>query len=116
MSTVSVSIVRVPGLTETGSAMPVEGVAAVGNVEAITSDGTTKTTTITTPSTGDVRFHAWRIANMGSDNIWVAFGSTPDPTATTATAATTAKKGVPAGMIAYFTPAANSEKFAVTNA
>lgn len=44
----------------------------------------------------------WRIANMGTDNIYVAFGTDPLTTALYATSATTARKGIPAGTVAYF--------------
>lgn len=56
----------------------------------------------------------WRIANMGTDDVYVVFGTDPEPA--DADAAAAAGFGVPAGAVEYFTVGFPGQKVAVINA
>lgn len=111
MSNVHVSIVRVRGVTDTGTSMQIETSDSLGTAETIVSDALGSVSTLAAASqyTGDeARFQAWRVANCGSDHVYVEFGAAPTATA--------AGKAVPAGSVCFFAVNAFGDKVAVINA
>ena len=128
MSKVHASIVQVSNIGSSGASMLVEDCGSVGDgVEltaatpstlgwAATDSDATQTNQLTAGATVPPVMLAWRIANMGTDDIYVAFGTAPDATVDTATTATTARKGVPAGAIAYFGVSAIGDEVEYVNA
>lgn len=128
MSEVNISIVSASALASTGGSALVEVSECYGLSETITSNAFSGSAVVTstlgasgavtaaiTENLGVKRL-IWRVANLGADHIYVAFGTTPDAKVATATGATTARKGIPAGSIAYFSVRAFGDKVAVINA
>jgi len=123
MSEVNISIVSADTFASDGRSALVEECGCYGLSETITSAATPAETTDTVGTAGAVvsdgsvgaKRLIWRIANMGADDIYVAFGTTPDATVSTATTATTARKGVPAGTVCYFGVGAFGDKVSVIN-
>lgn len=110
MSNVHVSIVRVRGISDTGSSMLVETSDSLGTAETIVSGAVSAASTLASASmfTGDEpRQQAWRVANCGTDHVYVEFGAAPTATA--------AGKAVPAGTVCYFSVASFGQKIAVIN-
>jgi len=111
MSNVHVSIVKVQGVTATGGSMLVETSQGYGTAETKVSSGSSSGTTLSATAQRDddnPKNYAWRIANMGTDNIYVAFGAAPTASAT--------GKGIPAGAVMFFSVEAFGDIVAVINA
>ena len=109
MSSVHVSIVRSSSVSaaDPDSPMAVEDSDSLGTAETLTSGAGQAVTTLAFPTGASPEQYAWRIANMGTDNVYVAFGAAPTASA--------AGKGIPAGAVAYFGVRAVGDKVAVTN-
>lgn len=56
----------------------------------------------------------WRIANMGTDDVYAVFGTDPDPASAAAAAAE--GFGIPAGAVEYFSVGFPNQKVAIINA
>lgn len=93
-------------------------VTAVSGGAGASAAGTIrKKEVLTVPSTSTITANAGEFAivlNTETDGILVAFGSTPDAVAVTATSATTAGLGIPAGLdSALLGPLATGDKINV---
>ncbi len=88
MSKVNISIVRMTNTTGMRGTAQIEDCETIGVSEEIASSGTSQTTTLRVDTTlngaSDTNTLFWRIANMGTDHIDVAFGNAPAATATAA--------------------------------
>ncbi len=123
MSTVHFSITRVRGRSDQGLSIGVSNSDNVGTAESITSSASNQQTTLTvaqdpdfagddgTFGSRDCRNYIWEVANMGTDNVYVGFGSNPNVVTTAGI-----RKAVPAGAVRYFSATAFGEKAAVVNA
>lgn len=121
MSTVHFSLVEVNSYSQGGKPVDVPSTRLQGVPESITSSGSSQTTdlqatkSIATAVEEDGAYYRkdgtlfWRIANMGTDNIYVAFGTSP-------TASSTTGYGIPAGGVDFFAVSVDGEKAAVINA
>jgi len=112
MSTVQFSIIQVNGVAATGMAVPVPSSSMVGDAEVITSDGTSaqlETLDATDLDTTRLDQYFWRVAVVGTDNVYVAFGANP-------TATSTSGFLCPAGGVYEFRINAGTDIAAVINA
>lgn len=116
MSQVHVSLVSVVGYSQDGKPVDCPSSLPIGTPE-VKSSGTGAlqyTLTATAALIRKTGIVHWRIANMGTDNIYVVFGTNPNPS--TAADAAAAGFGIPAGGIEYFTVGFPEQKIAVINA
>jgi hypothetical protein len=112
MSTVHFSFVEINAYSQGGKPVDCPSSKRIGTPEPITSDGSNKVTTLAATDVAIFRKPGtlfWRIANMGTDNIYVSFGLDPTASATTG-------YGIPAGAVDFFMVSEPGEKAAVTNA
>jgi hypothetical protein len=86
MSNVTISIHKVTGTSINGATVPVPSSTPTGTPERIVSAAGSAASTLAAPATEMPNYH-WRIANMGTDNVCVTFGTAPT--------ATTSHPGVP---------------------
>lgn len=126
MSNVHIAIVRMThpaAVTSIPSslALAAETIASSGANQTTTIQataallaGTTAAATAVGNQAGAIR-SAWRVANAGTDNVYVAFGATPNA-GTAAPSVTTSRFLLPAGQVAYFAIGAAGDKAAVINA
>lgn len=114
MSTVNVSVTLAAVVLRTRDALIIESSAIVGNVsQSVTSSGTAAQSTVVIPAVSTANDitpgeYLWRIANLGTDVIGVAFGSDPTASATNA-------KGIPPNCVQYFRAQAFGEKVSIIN-
>jgi len=117
MSTVHVSLVQSKAYSLDSKPLDVAMSRTVGDGESITTSGTTVFETTLEATEALCRSESksiWRIANMGTDNIYVAFGQTGDYS--TQGDLEAAGLGIPAGGIEYLAVTAFGEVCFVSNA
>lgn len=116
MSKVHVSLVSVAAYSQDGKPVDCPSSLLIGTPEVKTSATGYAQYTLTATSalirkTGITH---WRVANMGTDDVYVVFGTNPQPASAAAAAA--AGFGIPAGTVEYFTVGIPEQKIAVINA
>lgn len=112
MSTVHFSFVEINAYSQGGKPVDCPSSKLIGTPEVKTSSGSSQQTTLAATDVAIFRKHGtlfWRIANMGTDNVYVAFGTNPTASASTG-------YGIPAGAVEYFMVETAAEKAAVINA
>lgn len=116
MSKVHVSLVSVAAYSQDGKPVDCASSIPIGTPEVKTSaiGHAQCTLTATEALIRKTGITHWRIANMGSDDIYVVFGTNPQPAS--AADAAVAGFGIPAGAIEYFTVGFPDQKVAVINA
>jgi hypothetical protein len=117
MSTVHVSLVQSKAYSLDSKPLDVAMSRTVGDGESITTSGTTVFETTLEATEALCRSESksvWRVANMGSDNIYVAFGGTGDYS--TQSELEAAGMGIPPGVVEYFAVTAFGEICFVSNA
>jgi hypothetical protein len=112
MSTVQISIVTSNGVSATGAAAPVTSSAMVGAAEIIASSGSSQplqTLDATDLDSTRLDQYFWRIAVVGTESVYAAFGAAP-------TASSTSGFLCPAGGVYEFRINAGTDIVAVINA
>lgn len=112
MSTVQICIVTSNGVSATGAAAPVTSSAMVGAAEIITSSGTPQSLLgldATDLDSTKLDQYFWRIAVIGTESVYAAFGAAP-------TASDTSGFLCPAGGVYEFRINAGTDTVSIVNA
>jgi len=114
MSLLHIAITRVLAKDASPQNSPVPIVSATNNgaAQVLTTSASSQASTVAIPSVQvgvNVSTYVWEITNMGTNDVYLAFGTSP-------TATSTAGKAVAAGGVRFFSASVWGERVAVINA